>query len=679
VRPTVVRNAGPVARQLDGAGSLLTTGAALPVRADAQAGRAGSHGASAWLAVFGERRPGSSNPLSRDGGWPTAAETPGARERRLHLLDASGDRSPALAQSESCRVIFDGTLYNRDDLVARFADRPPPDPSDADLVGHAYRSGGEDAIRQLRGVFALVIEDSARDLVVCARDPLGMHPLFYAEVGGALLLSPAVETLLGHPGVSADVNRALLVDYLTRRWPVNDETYFTHIRRVPPGHIMRIGRDVRQLYRYWNPLPAGRSFEWGPDGEVQERFDVLLERAVARCLAVGPAGIYLSGGLDSSAVAMVATDLSRRQGRPVPTGLSLSFPNLACDDTERQRRVATELGLSHVGLPYDQAAGPEGTLAATLAMTRDLPAPLSLIWRPALTRLALEGRQRGCRVVLTGDGADDWLLENAFLAVDFLRSLNLVGLYRLCQIYCRSFHFTPRQALRMLLWRYAGRSLLRDTWRRAADRMGAPGMVPRQWRFPVLMRLDPPAWIAPDSTLRARVAERIEERFASGVVTSRIDSYYLRDMRSWLDTPEKWFLHEEAFLLGQRSGIPIRQPFWDPDLIEFLAKVRPLGKSERGLSKALVRKPVVRRFPHLGFEGQRKSWLGEAVGAVLSTQLGPQRQAIGAIRALSELGVVDAEQGHALLDDAVAGKGSPSGPWYAWHILNLETWVRAHR
>ncbi len=622
----------------------------------------GSCSALGWLAAVGEGRPSEND----------------ERKKGLHLLETPADWSPSVAQRETCRVIFDGILYNRAELVALFADGVSPHRSDADLVGHAYRRWGEDVPRLLKGIFALVIEDAARDLVLCARDPLGMYPLFYAEVGRTLLLSPTVEALLKHPGVSTEINRPLLVDYLTRRWPVNDETYFAGVKRVPPGHVMKVGRGGWQLSRYWNPIPDGRRVDWIPDGEVHGRFETLLEQAVARCLAPGPAGIYLSGGLDSSTVAMVAADLSRREGQPPPSGLSLSFPGLGCDDTDTQRAVTARLGLSHVSLPYDEAAGPEGTLAAGLAMTRALPAPLSLIWRPALSRLARESRKLGCRVVLSGDGADDWLLENAFMAVDLVRSLDLAGIYRLCEIYCRSFQFTRQQALSMLLWRYAGRSLLRDSWRAAADRMGAPGLVPRRWRFPILMRADPPSWIAPDRTLRVRVAQRVEERFARGKSTPGIDSYYLRDARSMLDATDRWFMEEESFLVGQRNGIPVRQPFRDPDLIEFLVRVRPLGRSEDGLSKALVRRPLVRRFPGLGFERQRKTNLGEASDAVLSTQLERQWKAMNGVTALAELGVIDADGARTLIDHALAGKGSESGPAYAWLILNLEAWVRAH-
>src|SRR5207244_10088405 len=116
----------------------------------------------------------------------------------------------------------------------------------------------------------------------------------------------------------------------------------------------------------------------------------------------------------------------------------------------------------------DEAAGSGGTLAAALEMTRTTPAPLSLIWRPALASLACRARQAGCQAILTGDGADEWLSENALLVPDYLRSLDFTNLYRLWRSYVRSYHFSWRDASSMLLWRYGARFLLRHAGRTAA-------------------------------------------------------------------------------------------------------------------------------------------------------------------------------------------------------------------
>lgn len=616
---------------------------------------------AAWLAAF--REPGSA---------------PGQTGRGLDLLDAPPDWSPFLTGSPNCRIIFDGVLHNRAELRGYFAEHLSREPTDADLVGHAYRCWGEDAIARLKGTFALIIADRAQDLLLCARDPLGIRPLFYAEIDRELLLSPSIEMLLRHAGVSAELNRTSLVARLTRRWPAIDETYFTGVRRVLPGHIMRVRGDDRRVHRYWNPLPVDGPMAWIPDDEAQERFEALLGQAVARCLALGLAGICMSGGLDSSMIAMVVTDLCRGQGWAAPWALSLVFSGTGLEDAAVQRGVATELGLPQVQLPFEDAAGPEGTLAAALDMTRTMPAPLAVIWRPALQRLALHGRERGCQVILAGDGADEWLSENPILAADLLRSLDLPGLYRLWHTYARSYHFSRREALRIVGWRYGALRLLPDVWQSIAVRGGTDRVVKHRWRPAALRAAVSPTWVAPDPTLRSQVAQRLEEAYVreSG---PRPDSYYLRDTRSGLDSPDKWFREEETFLVGQRLGVPVREPFWDPDLIDLLVRVRPQARSAGGIAKALVRRPLARRFPGLGFDEQRKSNLGVPFRSVLAAQAGRARQALGGLRTLVDLGVIDGEQVGVLLDDALAGRSHRDRLGWAWELLNLEAWTRAHR
>jgi asparagine synthetase B (glutamine-hydrolysing) len=614
-----------------------------------------------------------------DGSWLAAlraAGSAGADGCRALELETLPDWAPSASAGPSYRVIFDGVLYNRDELRTQFSELVSPEPTDADLVGHAYRRWGEDAIARLKGIFALVIVDLALDLRLCARDPLGIHPLFYAEVEGTLLLSPSIDTLLAQAGVSAELNRACLVARLTRRWLAGDETYFTHVRRVPPGHIVRLsGHNDRRAYRYWNPVPADGSIQWIPDDDAQERFEALLEQAVARCLAPGRPGIFMSGGLDSSTLAMVATELCRRQGADVPWALSLLFSEPGGQEAVVQHGVAMNLGLPHQQLQIENAAGRGGTLASALEMTRSMPAPLTLIWRPALQRLAIHGREQGCRVILAGDGADEWLWENPILAADLLRSLDFGGLYRLWYTYAHSYHFSRWHAFRIVRWH--AKRLLRDVGYSVAARAGAGRLVRRHLRSKALQVADSPPWVAPDPKLRAQVAERLEAAYVRDETDRGRDTYYSRDTRSRLDSADKWFREEETFLVGRRMGTPVREPFWDPDLIELLVRVRPQARSAGGLAKALVRRPLARRFPELGFEAQRKSNLGEAFLSVLCAEAGFASQAVGELKALVGLGVIDGAQVRAVLDDALAGRSDRTQVSWAWEVLNLETWTRS--
>ena len=154
-----------------------------------------------------------------------------------------------------------------------------------------------------------------------------------------------------------------------------------------------------------------------------------IRRWNAAC-CLGPAAIYLSGGLDSVSVAAVAAQISQRKGLPPPWALSLGFP-AECNEEEIQRGVAKNLGLPQVFMTLGDAVGQDGLLLAALKMNGQCSMPLLNPWYPAYHRLGLEGKQRGCKVILTGGGGDEWLGVSPFLAADLMRSLDVVGLYRL--------------------------------------------------------------------------------------------------------------------------------------------------------------------------------------------------------------------------------------------------------
>ena len=224
-------------------------------------------------------------------------------DRDLCLLGNPGQSLPAKAEDAFCSVIFDGVLYNRADLSDCSSESPTE--NDAAIVLKAYRQWGEDLLNKIKGIFALIIHDRERDVLLAARDPLGVYPLFYASIEGEWLFSTSIEALTRHPRVSGEINRAAIADHLCHRGPDVEETFFRNVKRVPPGHVIRVGRS-KQVRRYWElPIP-GVGVDWVREDEL-ERFDELLDQAVERCLRLGPAAIYLSGGLDSVSVAAVAS------------------------------------------------------------------------------------------------------------------------------------------------------------------------------------------------------------------------------------------------------------------------------------------------------------------------------------------------------------------------------------
>jgi asparagine synthase (glutamine-hydrolysing) len=158
------------------------------------------------------------------------------------------------AEHGQLRGFFHGLLFDREQLVASYG-RAKPDCSDAELVLRAYERAGEAVLSRLRGSFVVAIIDRIRGLAIVAHDPLGSHPLFYAEVGSRVMFAASPLTLLDQPGVSRALNRAALADHLCQRWPDPQETSFVAVRRVPPTWKAVLSARGLRIERFWDPAP----------------------------------------------------------------------------------------------------------------------------------------------------------------------------------------------------------------------------------------------------------------------------------------------------------------------------------------------------------------------------------------------------------------------------------------
>lgn len=511
--------------------------------------------------------------------------------------------------------------------------------------------------------------------LLAARDRLGSYPLFYAETAGDLCLSNSIEALLAEPDVPDAVNVLAVADHLRHRWPVRDETYFEAVRRVPPGHAMLVKDGSCRISRYWDPAPSG-AVDWVQADEL-DRFDALFEDAVDRCLVHGPAGIFLSGGLDSVSVAAVAAASCRRRGHPYPWALSLSFPDPESNEEPRQRAVAAALELPQVVMAWEDAVAPAGLVPAALDLNAVSPAPLLNLWMPAYDRLALQGRARGCSVILTGNGGDEWLSVSPYYAADLIRNFDVRGLYRLFHEHRRSHRVASLLYLRNLLWRFGARPLLVDRAKRALSR--SPSLLRDVQARRMGSRI--PEWLAPDPELRRSLVERsLETHTTRELRTSdrRHPRIYIREMRSGMDHPLVAMELEELQEQGRRLGVRVLQPFWDATLVEFLYRTPPALLNRGGLAKGLVRETVARRFPKLGFETQRKLTATRFARSVLLHEGGQAWQDVRGATALGEAGIVDTRALNQKVDRVLRDPESREFH-VVWDVLALETWLRTRR
>jgi asparagine synthase (glutamine-hydrolysing) len=577
----------------------------------------------------------------------------------VRLIRSDGTPAPP-AERDRCVAVFDGVLHDRDDLARELG----VSPNDAtELVLAAYSRWGEAAVDHLSGTFAWAVWDGRQDSLFAARDQVGIWPLFYAEVDDQLILSSSLEGLLVEKGVSNDVNRAALADHLCYRWPDAGETYYEAVRRVPPGHALRQDRSGLHVYRYWNPAPPDRPVRWVERDEL-ERFEALMEQAVARPLELGPAGIFLSGGLDSVTVAGVATDIGRRTGLGSPLGLSIAFPDVEANEEIVQKGVAGKLGLEHVMLDFDQALDGKGIVAAAVETGASWPQPLMNIWYPVYRPLADLAAARDCKTILTGGGGDEWLSVSPFLAADLMRRGDIRGLYALWTMMFRSYSLSRRASLRSLLWTFGTRQILAA----AAGRRARWAL--RRYRKRRRQKLTP-GWLAPDPELRAE----LEARADAGAEYGYEHGFYLREGQLGLDHALASLEMEEMHESGRRSGVAMRMPFWDADLVDFLYRTPPELLTEGGRSKSLVRQMLERRFPELGFERHKKVLATNFFVRVMVEEGQHVWRTMEGPFALESAGIVDGSRIKSLVRGILDGTQTDEVSRF-WNVISLEAWLR---
>ena len=588
---------------------------------------------------------------------------------QVHQGQVSGEL--AHAPDRSCTVFFDGVIFNRSALGSDLRVEPGA-LGDAELLLRLYLHRGEDFVRSLNGTYALVVWDGQTDTLMCVRDRMGLHPLFYADTTGGLLLSDSIETLLRDPRVSGELNRRLLALHVWPAWWIEekDETYFRAVRRVVAGTVLRVRHQRRESYRYWSPAPPGGEVDWVEDGAM-EQFEATLAEAVARPLRRGPAAICLSGGLDSISIASFAAELTAQDGMPTPMALSVEFPdpdNLG--EASVQKRVASRLGMPQIMMTLDEALGHGGLLPAALELSRSWPVPLLGIFSPAYFTLIEQAKQEGCEVVMTGSGGDNWLSVALEYSADLIARGDFVGLMRLWYTYQRSYR-TPRSLLlRRILWKYGLRNVLISTEQRLLRRLAPPALY-AQTRLQVEKSL--PAWLAPDKELRDEIVELTTARKAE--LKPRPGDFYVNEIRRGLDHPILAVELEEAFEKGRRLGVEILMPYYDADIVDLLCRVPPRVLTMGDRSKSLVRQSMARRLSDLGIERQKKVTTGNFWPQKLEEATGSW-DSYGGPRTLGELGVVDAK----VLDEEVTGMlaaNKQSYVPYVWEILDHEAWVRA--
>jgi asparagine synthase (glutamine-hydrolysing) len=264
--------------------------------------------------------------------------------RRLSIIDLTTGKQPIHNEDKSVWVVLNGEIYNYTDLRRDLEAKGHSfyTQSDTEAIVHAYEEYGDDVPKHLRGMFAFALWDMNRQKLLLARDRVGKKPLLYASIGNKLVFASEFQAILRHPDVSREVNDAAISHYLSFSCVPAPLTAFKSVHKLEPGHLLTWQNGEVEIRRYWS-LDFKTKVEIGEQEAGEQAVELLRDAVRVRLMSDVPLGAFLSGGIDSSAVVALMSELSTERVKT----FSIGFEEQEFNEIHHARRVAERFGTDH--------------------------------------------------------------------------------------------------------------------------------------------------------------------------------------------------------------------------------------------------------------------------------------------------------------------------------------------
>jgi asparagine synthase (glutamine-hydrolysing) len=598
--------------------------------------------------------------------------------RRLSIIDIAGGHQPLWNESRDVAVVFNGELYNYRELRERLqmAGHRFLTQSDTEVLVHGWEQWGEDLLDELHGMFAFALLDLRKHfatvpMLFLARDPLGIKPLYYAQTDSGFAFASELRALLASGAVSRALSPDALTSYLLFGSISEPLTLVENVFSLPPGHrLLLYVPDRRRTPRArpcWDPQRSAatrdprrpRSF-----AEAVPQVRILLEDAVrAHLIADVPVGLFLSSGLDSSAVAAFAA-----RAQHSLQSFTLSFPDTPYDEAPLAARLAKAVGTRHTEVPLQG-----------MDMLMRLDEAVSSLDQPTMDGIntyfvSWAARQVGLKVALSGLGGDELFAGyRTFADTPRLQRMELLS-----RFVPDSFRRLSYPLVRGLL---AGRGSA-DAARKAGDAWLVPNTLPHPYFFARLL-------FPPSELLRL-----VEPCFRSSAVAAdgvTLDPTWLawlertsdqaRELEpmaavSWLEmrTYMVSTLLRDTDSVSMANSLEVRVPLLDRPLVEFMCALPDEARVRPETPKALLRVALEGLLPPEIFQ-QKKRTFTLPWEEWLRSSLKPRLESSFANIASPLAAHLHANGVQSVWNNFLQGETSWSRPW-SLYVLN--EWCRHH-
>ena len=533
----------------------------------------------------------------------------GLGHRRLSIVDVSGGHQPMTNEDGTLRITYNGEIYNHSDFRAQLEalGHIYQTHCDTETILHLYEEHGEHCVDYLRGMFAFAIWDQRRKELFIARDRLGVKPLYYVHTDeGSLYFGSEIKTLLEAGAIKPEINYRAMPDYLANHATSGEETLFRGVKRLLPGHVMLWRDGELRVSRYWDVSFVKHEDDGRSDKDYIAEWSELFRTSVRlRLMADVPLGMFLSGGIDSSAIAAV---MSGMVTEPIKT-FSVAFKEREANELEYARLIARQYKTNH----HEVVVSPQDFFATLPKLVWHEDEPLAHPSSVALYFVSQLASQH-VKVVLTGEGSDELLAGYARYRKTIL---NLAMGARYEGVAPAALRNVIRDRIERLPGGRVRQKLLRTFLTLTPDietiYFDNFAVFPRSLQNSLLTR---------DARERIGVIdpyEGVRSLLAQTDATSMLDRLLYADIKT--------YLHELLMKQDQMSmaaSIESRVPFLDHKLVEFTSSLPERLKLRGGTTKYILRKAMkgvlpeqILSRPKMGFPVPIASWFRGAYRSVI--------------------------------------------------------------
>ena len=581
----------------------------------------------------------------------------GLGHRRLSIIDIAGGHQPMASEDGSLIVVFNGEIYNflelRSDLERRghrFRSR-----SDTEVLLALYETYGSDMLEHLNGMFAFALWDTRQRRLLAARDRAGKKPFYYLAGENRFLFASELKALLRHPALAPEIDPLGLAQYLAFEYVPAPQSILAGVRKLPAGTALWVAPGAApRLWRYWSPRYAGRDDVVDED-EACRHLETLLDDAVRlRLISDVPLGVFLSGGIDSSAVVA----LMSRHVRPEEINtFSIGFREESFDESSHARRLARHFGTSH----HEEILDGRGMLEILPEVIAGLDEPFA---DPSVVPTYLLSRftRSRVKVALGGDGADELFAGYpTFIAEKLVRRYDRLvprWMDRLVGAVVDRLPVSHRDmSLDFLLHQF-----LRGTSREPAGRhMAWLGSFSDDMRD-ALLKSGAGAGLETDEvyrTARAALAEAGSDDPMQEVLNLYFRLYLQDDIL---------FKVDRASML---NSLEVRCPFLDYRVVEAAQKLPARYKIRGRRLKYILKRMLAGRLPQPILDRPKKGF-GIPVGQWIRAELREEIADVLSPRRIEQGGLFSAPYVRRLLDEHLAGRRNHRKP--IWTLFMFEKW-----